>query len=90
MKERIALLAIVTLGACTSVSGISPTADGHLAVTSFARWDLVSWNHVRKAGVKQADAYCRKYHKEMHEITLHSQGLRGVTRQSVEVVFDCL
>jgi hypothetical protein len=26
----------------------------------------------------------------MHEITVHSQGLRGVTRQSVEVVFDCI
>jgi hypothetical protein len=72
------------------VSGISPTYDGHLAVTSFARWDLVSWNHVRKSGVKEAQAYCRKYHREMHEITVHSQGLRGVTRQSVEVVFDCI
>jgi hypothetical protein len=90
MKGRIALLAIVSLGACTSVSGIRPTEDGHLAVTCFARWDLVSWNHVRRTGVKQAQAYCSKYHKEMHEVTLHSQGLRGVTRQSVEVVFDCL
>ena len=79
-----------SLGACTSVSGIKPTQDGHLAVTSFARWGLVSWNHVRRSGVHEAQTYCRKYDKQMHEITLHSEGLRGITRQSVQVVFDCL
>ncbi|WP_243842528.1 hypothetical protein [Paraburkholderia caballeronis] len=76
--------------ACTSVSGINSTQDGHLSVTCFSRWNLVSWNHVRKTGVKQAQAYCTRHNKQMHEVTVHSQGLRGVTRQSVEVVFDCL
>lgn len=96
MKRRIVLLvigsigSIGSLGACTSVTGISPTQDGHLAVTCIARWDLVSWNHVKKTSVKQAQAYCRRYHKEMHEVTVHSEGLRGVTRQSVQVVFDCI
>lgn len=89
MKRCTVLLAI-SLGACTSVSDISPTRDGHLAVTSVAHCDLVSWNHVRKTGVRKAQAYCGKYHKEMHEVTLHSRGLRGVTHQSVEVVFDCM
>jgi len=91
MRRRIVLLlAVGSLGACTSVTGITPTADGHLAVTCFARWDLVSWNHVRKTGVRHANAYCGRHHKEMHEIDVHSKGLRGVTRQSVEVVFDCI
>lgn len=92
MKRRMVLLVIGSIGplvACTSVTGISPTQDGHLAVTCIARWDLVSWNHVKKTSVKQARAYCSRYHKEMHEITVHSEGLRGVTRQSVQVVFDC-
>jgi len=85
------LFVVVTeLAACTSVSDIRTTQDGHLAVTSLARWSLVSWNKVRRAGVKEAQHYCSKHHKEMHEVGLHSQGLRGVTRQSVKVVFECL
>jgi len=91
MKGRILLFVVVSeLAACTSVSDINATQDGHLAVTSVARWSLVSWNHVRRAGVKEARSYCREHHKEMHEIGLHSQGLRGVTRQSVQIVFECL
>ena len=78
MKRRIMLLTIGSLGACTSVSGVTPTGDGHLAVTCFARWDLISWNHVRKTGVKEARVYCSRQHKEMHEVTVHSEGLRGV------------
>jgi hypothetical protein len=96
MKRCIALLAIGAVGAigsltaCTSVSGISPTPDGHLTVTCFGRWTLVSWNHVRKNGVKEAKAYCSRYHKEMHEVSVHSEGIRGATSRSVAVVFDCL
>jgi len=90
MKRRILLVFIGTLSACTSVSEISATPDGHLSVTCAPRWDIVSWNHVRKTGVRKAKAWCSRQHKAMHEVTLHSQGLRGVTRQSVEVVFDCL
>jgi len=90
MKGRILLLFIGSLSACTSISEINATQDGHLSVTCAPRWDLVSWNHVRKTGVRRAQAYCTKFHKEMHEVTVHSQGLRGVTRQSVEVVFDCI
>lgn len=93
MKRSIVLLGCLVLGslaACTSVTDVSSTQDGHLAVTCFARWNLLSWNHVRENGVRKAQAYCSKYHKEMHEITVHSEGLRGVTRQSVQVVFDCL
>ena len=90
MKRRILLMVIGSLSACTSVSEVSPTSDGHLAVTSSPRWDLVSWNHVRKTSIHHAQVYCSKRHKQMHEVTVHSQGLRGVTRQSVEVIFDCL
>lgn len=90
MKRRILLVFIGSLSACTSVSEVSSTRDGHLSVTSSPRWDLISWNHVRKTGVHKAQTYCSQYHKQMHEVTVHSQGLRGVTRQSVQVVFDCI
>jgi hypothetical protein len=96
MKRRIVLLmigaagAIGSLSGCTSITGVMPTEDGHLAVTCSSRWSLVSWNHIRKTSVKKAQAYCSSYHKQMHEVTVHSAGLRGVTRQSVEVVFDCI
>lgn len=81
---------IGSLSACTSVSEVSSTRDGHLSVTSSPRWDLISWNHVRKVSVRHAKAYCSKRHKQMHEVTVHSQGVRGITRQSVEIVFDCI
>lgn len=78
------------LAACTSVSGVISRQDGHFTVTSRARWDLVSWNRVRSAGLKEAQTYCRKRRKEMHAVEVHSEGLRGVTAQTVEVVFDCI
>ncbi|WP_237181349.1 hypothetical protein [Paraburkholderia tropica] len=90
MKGRVLLLGIGMLTACTSVTGVNSRQDGHLSVTSRARWDFVSWNHVRSASLKEAQAYCHKRKKEMHAIQVHSEGLRGVTSQTVEVIFDCI
>jgi hypothetical protein len=90
MKGSILLLGLGMLTACTSVGGINSRQDGHLSVTSRARWDIVSWNRVRTAGIKEAQAYCHKRKQEMHTVEVHSEGLRGVTAQTVEVVFDCI
>jgi hypothetical protein len=89
MKKRILLAGVGVLTACTSVSEVNSRQDGHLMVTSRARWDIVSWNHVRSAGIDEARTYCRKHKKEMHAVEVHSEGVRGVTTQSVDVVFDC-
>ncbi len=78
------------LAACTSVTDVNSRQDGHLMVTSRARWDIVSWNRVRTAGIKEAQAYCHKRRKEMHTVEVHSEGVRGVTTQTVEVIFDCI
>lgn len=78
------------LAACTSVTDVNSRQDGHLTVTSRARWDIVSWNRVRSAGMKEAQSYCHKRHKELHTVEVHSEGLHGVTAQTVEVVFDCV
>ncbi|WP_327203720.1 hypothetical protein [Paraburkholderia sp.] len=90
MKGSILLLGLGMLTACTSVTGINSRQDGHFSVTSRARWDIVSWNRVRSAGIKEAQAYCHKRKQEMHTVEVHSEGLRGVTAQTVEVVFDCI
>ncbi|MCG5077385.1 hypothetical protein [Paraburkholderia tagetis] len=90
MKGSILLLGLSMLTACTSVTSVNSRQDGHLSLTSRARWDIVSWNHVRSAGFKEAQAYCHKQHKEMHAVDVHSEGLRGVTAQTVEVIFDCI
>lgn len=90
MKGSILLLGLSMLTACTSVTGVNSRQDGHLSVTSRARWDIVSWNRVRSAGLKEAQAYCHKQHKEMHAVDMHSEGLRGVSAQTVEVIFDCI
>ena len=105
MKRRILWAGLSVLAACTSVTDVNSTQDGHLMVTSRARWDIVSWNRVRNAGLKEAQAYCRKRRKisapsdpekqrkrrkELYTVEIHSEGLRGVTPQKVEVVFDCI
>ncbi|HTR07746.1 MAG TPA: hypothetical protein VMJ11_14090 [Paraburkholderia sp.] len=90
MKGYVLLLGVGTLAACTSVTAVNSRQDGHLTVTSRARWDIVSWNHVRSAGLHKAQAYCEKQKKQMHEVEVHSEGLRGVTSQTVEVIFDCI
>ncbi|QGZ61194.1 hypothetical protein [Paraburkholderia acidisoli] len=90
MKGHILLLGVSMLAACTSVTGINSRQDGHLTVTSRARWDLVSWNRVRSAGVSEAQSYCRKQQKQMHAVAVHSTGVRGMTTQTVEVIFDCI
>lgn len=89
MKGYILLAGVGVLAACTSVTDVNSRQDGHLMVTSRARWDIVPWNRVRTAGLNEARDYCRKHKKEMHTVEVHSEGLRGVTKQSVEVVFDC-
>ncbi|WP_028224363.1 hypothetical protein [Paraburkholderia ferrariae] len=90
MRKRILWAGVSMLAACTSVTDVNSRQDGHLMVTSRARWDIVSWNRVRNAGIKEAQAYCHKHRKEMHAVEVHSEGLRGVTAQTVEVIFDCV
>jgi hypothetical protein len=90
MKGYVLLLGVSMLAACTSVTAVNSRQDGHLTVTSRARWDIVSWNRVRSAGLDEAEDYCVKRKKQMHTVEIHSEGLRGVTSQTVEVIFDCI
>lgn len=90
MKGYVLLFGVSMLTACTSVTAVNSRQDGHLTVTSRARWDLVSWNHVRAAGLSEAEDYCEKQKKQLHTVEIHSEGLRGVTSQTVEVIFDCI
>jgi len=89
MKRSILLAAVGVLAACTAVTDVSSRRDGHLTVTSRARWNIVPWNRVKNAGMKQAQGWCSKHDKTMHAVGVHTEGVRGVTRQTVEVVFDC-
>lgn len=88
--KRGALLASIgLLSACTTVSSVDSGQDGHLTLTSRARWSLTSWNHVRSVGVKRAAAYCHTQNRQLHIVAVHTDGVWGVTDQAVEVVFDC-
>ncbi|WP_322029696.1 hypothetical protein [Paraburkholderia sp. J76] len=90
MKGYVLLFGASVLTACTSVTAVNSRQDGHLTVTSRARWDLVSWNHVRAAGLSEAEDYCEKRKKRLHTVEVHSEGVRGMTSQTVEVIFDCI
>ncbi|MFC5427588.1 MAG: hypothetical protein EPN70_04905 [Paraburkholderia sp.] len=90
MRGLVLLAGVSVLAACTSVTDVHSQQDGHLIVTSRARWNIVSWNRVRNAGIGEAQAYCKKFRKEMHTVEMHTEGLRDVTAQSVVLIFDCI
>ena len=89
MRRSACLASIGVLSACTTVSNVDSRQDGHLTLTSRARWSLISWNHVRTVGMKQATAYCKAQDRQLHVVAVHTNGVWGVTDQTVEVVFDC-
>ncbi|MGF7136703.1 hypothetical protein P3T40_008216 [Paraburkholderia sp. EB58] len=88
-RRSACLAGIGVLSACTAVSNVDSRQDGHLALTSRARWSLTSWNHVRTVGIKHAAAYCKAQNMEMHVVALHTGSVWGVTDEEIEVVFDC-
>ncbi len=90
MKRSIMLASLCGLAACTAISNVETRDDGHLIVTSRARISLVSWNHVRRLGLKHAAAYCDRTQQRLHVISVHTDGVWGVTSQSVTVEFDCV
>ncbi len=89
MRRSARLAGISVLSACTTVSNIDSRQDGHLSLTSRTRWTFTSWNHVRSAGMKYAATYCKDHDRQLHVVAEHTEGIRGVTDQTVEVVFDC-
>lgn len=89
IKRSAFLASISLLSACTAVSQVDSRQDGHLSLTSRARWSLTSWTHVKNVGVKRAASYCEEKHAQSHVVAVHTQSVWGVTNETVEVVFDC-
>jgi hypothetical protein len=88
--KRCALLASISLlSACTTVSPVDSRQDGHLTLTSRARWSLTSWNHVKNVGLKRAASYCKERNAQPHIVAVHTESVWGVTDEAIEVVFDC-
>jgi hypothetical protein len=88
-RQGICIAGISVLAACTTVSNVDSRRDGHLILTSKARWSLISWNHVKNVGLKRAAAYCKTQNSQFHLVAVHTEGVWGATDQVVEVVFDC-
>jgi hypothetical protein len=88
-RKGICIAGISLLAACTTVSNVDSRRDGHLLLTSKARWSFTSWNHVKNVGLRHAAAYCKAQNTEFHLIAVHTNGVWGATDQTIEVVFDC-
>lgn len=88
-RKGICIAGISVLAACTTVSNVDSWRDGHLMLTSKARWSITSWNHVKNVGVKHAAAYCKARDTQFHLVAVHTEGVWGATDQVIEVVFDC-
>jgi len=89
MKKRLLLAGVSVLTACTAVSNVEMRPNGSLMITSRARNSFASWNSIRNAGLKHATAYCRDQNKRMHAISVHTNGVRGVDNESIEITFEC-
>jgi hypothetical protein len=89
-RRGICIAGISVLAACTTVSSVDSRRDGHLILTSKARWSLISWNHVRNVGLRHAAAYCKAQNTQFHLVAVHTEGVWGATDQVIEVVFDCI
>jgi hypothetical protein len=90
MKKRLLLAGVSVLtAACTAVSNVEVRPNGSLMITSRARNSFASWNSIRNAGLKHANAYCSKQDKRMHAISVHTNGVRGVDNESIEITFEC-
>lgn len=89
MKRSAVLASISLLSACTAVSQVDSRQDGHLTLTTRARWSVTSWTHVKNVGVKRAASYCEAKHAQSHIVAVHTESIWGVTNEAVEVVFDC-
>jgi hypothetical protein len=90
MKKCVLLAGLGVLAACTAVSNVEVRPNGALMITSRARNSFASWNSVRNAGLKHATAYCSKQNKRMHAVEVHTNGVRGVSNESIEITFECL
>ncbi|RFU46001.1 hypothetical protein D0B32_20290 [Paraburkholderia sp. DHOC27] len=88
-RKSMCIAGISVLAACTTVSNVDARRDGHLILTSKARWSIISWNHVKNVGLKRAAAYCKAQNAQYHLVAVHTEGVWGATDQVVEVVFDC-
>jgi hypothetical protein len=90
MKKCFLLAGLGVLAACTAVSNVEVRYNGALMITSRARNSFASWNSIRNAGLKHATAYCSKQNKRMHTVDVHTNGVRGVDNESIDITFECL
>jgi hypothetical protein len=90
MKTKIALAALTTLAACTTISDVTPAGDGRYTVTTQVRGGMTPWGEVKASSLRRADEYCRQHGKPMHQVDMQTHGVRGWTPQEAELVFSCV
>jgi hypothetical protein len=90
MKTKIALASLTILAACTTVSEVTPAADGHYTVTTQVHGGMTPWGEIKATSLKRADEYCSGPGKRMHQVDMQTHGVRGRTPQEAELTFACL
>lgn len=89
MKRIITLLALTTIAACTTISGVTPAGDGHYTVTTQVRGGMTPWGEIKASSLRRADDYCSQQGKQMHQVDMQTHGVRGWTPQEAELTFSC-
>lgn len=89
MKTKIAVLGVLMLCACTTVSEVTPAGSGNYAVTTQVRGGMTPWGEVKAMSLKRADEYCRSQSKQMRQVAMETHGVRGWTPQEAELTFSC-
>jgi hypothetical protein len=89
MKTKIAMLGVLALSACTTISEVSPAGSGNYTVTTQVRGGMTPWGEVKATSLKRADEYCRSQSKQMRQVEMQTHGVRGWTPQEAELIFSC-
>lgn len=89
MKTKIAILGVLALSACTTISEVAPAGSGNYTVTTQAMGGMTAWGEIKATSLKRADEYCRQQGKGMRQVDMQTHGARGWTPLEAELTFAC-
>lgn len=85
--NRLLLLALLPLAACTNMSPVQPVGHDRYMISSTVRGGFTTDGQVKTEVLERARVFCGK--KEMVLESASSGGTQGWTPQTADVLFKC-
>ena len=87
--KLIALLALVILGGCVSMTQPAPLGEGRYMITLNARGGFTSDGELLSRSVAKANEFCRTTGQQAEIIEVKNSGVQMWTPQNNRVIFYC-